>query len=161
MAASLQSMAELDEISRVQSHFSPHFLLIFLIYLARALAILCKLGCYCIQPWVSLLLSKSIFRRNLTMPWSFFKFSCFLVVLFISNSFALNVVNVALSVVNVMRNINSALFNLHFVWIIITLIILNNFKLFPPKSICVPRLTKITSYEVCFCSRHAGINGKR
>ena len=41
---SLQSMAELDEISRVQSHFSPHFLLIFLIYLARALAILCKLA---------------------------------------------------------------------------------------------------------------------
>ena len=37
-------MAELDEISRVQRHFSPHFLLIFLIYLARALAILCKLG---------------------------------------------------------------------------------------------------------------------
>ena len=37
-------MAELDEISRVQSHFSPHFLLIFLIYLARALAILCKLA---------------------------------------------------------------------------------------------------------------------
>ena len=37
-------MAELDEISRVQSHFSPHFLLIFLIYLARALAILYKLG---------------------------------------------------------------------------------------------------------------------
>ena len=42
---SLQKMAELDEISRVQSHFSPHFLLIFLIYLARALAILCKLAC--------------------------------------------------------------------------------------------------------------------
>ena len=41
---SLQSMTELDEISRVQSHFSPHFLLIFLISLARALAILCKLG---------------------------------------------------------------------------------------------------------------------
>ena len=41
---SLQSMAELDEISLVQRHFSPHFLLIFLIYLARALAILCKLG---------------------------------------------------------------------------------------------------------------------
>ena len=41
---SLQSMAELDEISRVQWHFSPNFLLIFLIYLARALAILCKLG---------------------------------------------------------------------------------------------------------------------
>ena len=37
-------MAELDEISRLQRHFSPHFLLIFLIYLARALAILCKLG---------------------------------------------------------------------------------------------------------------------
>ena len=37
-------MAELDEISRVQRHFSPHFLLIFLIYLARALAILCRLG---------------------------------------------------------------------------------------------------------------------
>ena len=37
-------MAELDEISRVHRHFSPHFLLIFLIYLARALAILCKLG---------------------------------------------------------------------------------------------------------------------
>ena len=37
-------MAELNEISRVQSHFSPHFLLIFLIYLARALAILCKLA---------------------------------------------------------------------------------------------------------------------
>ena len=42
--ASLQSMAELDEISRVQSHFSPHFLLTLLIYLAHALAILCKLG---------------------------------------------------------------------------------------------------------------------
>ena len=42
---SLQSMAELDEISRVQRHiFSPLFVLIFLIYLARALAILCKLG---------------------------------------------------------------------------------------------------------------------
>ena len=37
-------MAELDEISCVQSHFSTHFLLIFLIYLARALAILCKLA---------------------------------------------------------------------------------------------------------------------
>ena len=37
-------MAELDEISRLQRHFSPHFLLIFLIYLARALPILCKLG---------------------------------------------------------------------------------------------------------------------
>ena len=37
-------MAELDEISRVQSYFSPHLLLVFLIYLARALAILCKLG---------------------------------------------------------------------------------------------------------------------
>ena len=56
---------------------------------------------------------------------------------------------------------NSALFYLHLVWIIITLIILNNFKLFPPKSIYVLRLTKITSYEICFCSRHAGINGKR
>ena len=29
---------------RLQRHFSPHFLLIFLRYLARALAILCKLG---------------------------------------------------------------------------------------------------------------------
>ena len=37
-------MAELEEISREQSHFSPHFLLIFLIYLACAVAILCKLG---------------------------------------------------------------------------------------------------------------------
>ena len=34
-------MAELDEISRAQGHFSPHFILI---YLMRALAILCKLG---------------------------------------------------------------------------------------------------------------------
>ena len=42
--ASLQSMAELDEISHMQSHFSLHFLLIFLIYLVCALAILCKLG---------------------------------------------------------------------------------------------------------------------
>ena len=41
--SSLQSMAQLDEISRVQRHFSPLFVLIFLIYLARALAILCKL----------------------------------------------------------------------------------------------------------------------
>ena len=100
--------------------------------------------------WVSLLLSKSIFRRNLTMPWPFFKFSCFLVVLFVSNSFALNVVW------------GITLFNLHFVWMIIRLIILNNFQLFPPKSICVPRLTEITSYEIFFfCSRHAGINGNR
>ena len=38
-----KSMAELDEIPRVQRPFSPLFLLIFLIYLARALAILCKL----------------------------------------------------------------------------------------------------------------------
>ena len=37
-------MAELDKISRVQSLFSPHFLLIILIYLVRALATLCKLG---------------------------------------------------------------------------------------------------------------------
>ena len=36
-------MAELDEILRVQKHFSSHFLLIILIYLVRALAILCKL----------------------------------------------------------------------------------------------------------------------
>ena len=36
-------MAEFDEISRVQRPFSLLFLLIFLIYLARALAILCKL----------------------------------------------------------------------------------------------------------------------
>ena len=42
--ASLQSMAELDEISRMQSHFSPHFLLIILLYLMHALAILCKLA---------------------------------------------------------------------------------------------------------------------
>ena len=46
-SSSLQSMAELDEISRVQRPFSSLFLLIFLIYLARALAILCKLG----QAW--------------------------------------------------------------------------------------------------------------
>ena len=39
-------MAELDEIWRVQSHFSPHFLLILLIYLSRALAILRKLVYY-------------------------------------------------------------------------------------------------------------------
>ena len=45
---SLQSMAELYKISHVQSHFSPHFLLIILIYLMRALATLCKLGSsYC------------------------------------------------------------------------------------------------------------------
>ena len=36
-------MQELNEISRMQSHFSPHFLLVFLICLVRALAILCKL----------------------------------------------------------------------------------------------------------------------
>ena len=42
--ASLQSMAELDKILRVQNHFSPHFLLIILIYLMHALAILCKLA---------------------------------------------------------------------------------------------------------------------
>ena len=36
-------MAELDEISRVQSQFSSLFLLIILINLVRALAILCKL----------------------------------------------------------------------------------------------------------------------
>ena len=40
----LQSMAELDEISGVQSHFLPHFLLSILINLVRALAILCKLA---------------------------------------------------------------------------------------------------------------------
>ena len=36
------------------------------------------------------------------------------------------------------------LFNLHFVCTIITLINLNNFK-YPPKSVCVHRLIKITS----------------
>ena len=40
----LQSMAELDEISGVQSRFLPHFLLIISIDLARALAILWKPG---------------------------------------------------------------------------------------------------------------------
>ena len=39
----VSSMAELDEILHVQSHFSPHCLLIILINLVRALAILCKL----------------------------------------------------------------------------------------------------------------------
>ena len=30
----------------------------------------------------------------------------------------------------------------------------------PPKSVCVHRLTEIiTSYEICFHSRHAQING--
>ena len=42
--ASLQSMAELDDISRVQGQFSPHFLLIILLYLVYALTILCKLA---------------------------------------------------------------------------------------------------------------------
>ena len=51
--------------SRVQSHFSPHFLFIFLIYLARALAILCKLGeNYCCR---SKLLG---FRNGLDCYWN-------------------------------------------------------------------------------------------
>ena len=107
--------------------------------------------CYCIQPWVSLLLSKSIFRRN-----PHYAMVIFQVLLFPRSTFCFQFLCSECS----LRN-NSALFYLPFFWIIITLIILNNFKLFPPKSICVPRLTKITSYEICCCSRHAGINGKR
>ena len=55
----------------------------------------------------------------------------------------------------------SVLFNLHFVCTIRTLINLNNFKNIPPKSVCVHRLIKITSYEISFLSQHAEINGNR
>ena len=54
------------------------------------------------------------------------------------------------------------LFNLHFVFTIITLINLNNFK-YPTKTrlCCVHRLIKITSYQISFRSQHAEINGNR
>ena len=99
------------------------------------------IGCFMafsLESSISFLMS--IFRRNLTVP--FFKFCCSFVV--VSNFFALNMKQFEAD--------NSVLFNLHFVCTIITLVNLNIILNITPKSVCVHRLTKITSYEICFRS---------
>ena len=93
----------------------------------------------------------SIFRQNITL--AIFKFSCFFIVLFVSNFLC----SEYRTVWGITKHCSIYIL---FACTIITLMNLNNFE-YPTKTVCVHRLTKITSYKICFRSRHAEINGNR
>ena len=90
----------------------------------------------------------SIFRKNFTLP--VLKFSCFFVVLFVSNFFVPNIVwGITQGCLICILFASSQRSK---IWVILNI---------PPKSVCVHRLTKITSYDIGFRSQHAERSGNR